>query len=122
MTTAITRRLSIIMLLLLFATFVYAAGEKDRMLKRVPKINELKSAGIIGEKADGLLGFVKSSPADEALVQAENKDRKAVYAQIAKSQGVSAEQVARRRAKQIAEQAPSGHWLQNDKGEWVQKQ
>lgn len=122
MNTNIPRRLAIAVFVLLCSTLVFAAGEKERMLKRVPEINKLKSAGIIGEKADGLLGFVKPSPGDEALVEAENKDRKAVYAEIAKNQGVSADTVAKRRALQIAEQAPAGHWLQNADGKWHQKQ
>lgn len=117
----ISRHMAIVALMLLSSSLVFAAGEKERMLDRVPKINTLKSAGIVGEKADGLLGFVKKSPSDEALVNAENKDRKAVYALIAKSQKVSAAVVARRRALQIAEQAAKGHWLQNTGGKWYQK-
>lgn len=108
-------------LMLLCSSLVFAAGEKERMLDRVPQINALKSAGIVGEKADGLLGFVKQSPSNEALVNAENKDRKAVYAVIAKSQKVSEAVVAQRRAMQIAEQAAIGHWLQNASGKWYQK-
>lgn len=117
----ISRHMAIVALMLLSSSLVFAAGEKERMLDRVPKINTLKSAGIVGEKADGLLGFVKKSPSDEALVNAENKDRKAVYALIAKSQKVSDAVVAKRRALQIAEQAAKGHWLQNASGTWYQK-
>ncbi len=121
MKTRMTRRLSIVVLALFCSTLAFAAGEKERMLKRVPKINALKSAGIIGETADGLLGFVKPSPDNQPLVEAENKDRQAVYAEIAKKQNVSVETVARRRALQIAEQAVPGQWLQNSEGKWYQK-
>ena len=117
----ISRHMATVALMLLCSSLVFAAGEKERMLDRVPQINALKSAGIVGEKADGLLGFVKQSPSDEALVNAENKDRKAVYAVIAKSQKVSEAVVAQRRALQIAEQAAIGHWLQNASGKWYQK-
>ena len=117
----ISRHMATVALMLLCSSLVFAAGEKERMLDRVPQINALKSAGIVGEKADGLLGFVKQSPSDEALVNAENKDRKAVYAVIAKSQKVSEAVVAQRRAMQIAEQAAIGHWLQNASGKWYQK-
>ena len=121
MNNRIYKYLSIAALALLCSTLAFAAGEKERMLKRIPEINALKSAGIIGEKADGLLGFVKKSSSDMALVDAENEDRKTVYASIAKSQGVSAAKVAERRALQIAEQASPGHWLQNADGKWYQK-
>ena len=117
----ISRHMATVALMLLCSSLVFAAGEKERMLDRVPQINALKSAGIVGEKADGLLGFVKQSPSNEALVNAENKDRKAVYAVIAKSQKVSEAVVAQRRAMQIAEQAAIGHWLQNASGKWYQK-
>ena len=121
MNKAITTCLSIVLPALIGATLVFASGEKERMLDRIPEINALKSAGIIGEKANGLLGFVKESPSDRALVEAENKDRKAVYAAIAESQGTSVEKVAKRRALQIAEQAPAGHWLQDEAGRWHRK-
>ena len=121
-----------IVLALCCVSTVLAEGEKERMLKRVPKIEALKDAGIIGETADGLLGFVKEAPAGKALadaenkarkalVDAENKDRKAVYEAIAKAQSVKAADVAKRRALQLAKQASSGDWLQDKAGKWSQK-
>jgi len=120
-TKTILKYFPVIALVLSCAVFSSFAAEKERMIERAPQVRALKSAGVVGEKADGLLGFVKKSSADKALVNAENKDRKAVYAEIAKGQGVSATAVAKRRALQIAEQAASGDWLQNAKGKWVQK-
>jgi uncharacterized protein YdbL (DUF1318 family) len=35
---------------------------------------------------------------------------------------VSAEQVGRARARQIAAQSPAGTWLQAESGQWYQKQ
>jgi uncharacterized protein YdbL (DUF1318 family) len=110
-------------IVVLFACTVFAwgEGEKARMAERVPKIDTLKTAGIVGEKTSGLLGFVKESPADKALVDAENKDREAVYEAIAKKQGVSASTVAKSRAASLAKKAVSGLWLQDAKGKWFQK-
>lgn len=120
-TKPIFKSLSVIAVVLSCAAFALAVGEKERMIERAPQIRALKSAGIVGEKANGLLGFVKESPADKAVVDAENKDRKAVYSEIAKGQGVRASVVAERRALQISEQAASGDWLQNANGKWIQK-
>ena len=117
----ILKYISIITLGLCCAALAFAAGEKERMLERLPQIKALKAAGVVGEKANGLLGFVKKSPADKALVDAENKDRQAVYAVIAKRQGASVSKVAGRRALQIAEKAASGHWVQDAAGKWSQK-
>lgn len=108
-------------LVLACAALSFAEGEKERMLQRTPQIRALKTSGVIGEKADGLLGLVKASPENNALVDAENADRKAVYAGIARSSGTSAANVASRRALQIIEQASSGDWLQGAAGKWYQK-
>ncbi len=118
---SVLKYISVIALSFSCVTGAWAAGEKERMIERAPQISTLKSTGVIGEKTDGFLGFVKKSPADKAVVNAENNDRKAVYSEIAKGQGVSASVVAQRRALQIAEQAASGDWLQNANGKWVQK-
>jgi uncharacterized protein YdbL (DUF1318 family) len=117
----ISKCLSIMALVLTCASFTFAAGEKERMLKRIPQIKALKDAGVIGEKANGLLGAVKDASADKALVAAENKDRTAVYVAIAKGQKVSTSKVAKRRALQIVGQAASGDWLQGADGKWYQK-
>lgn len=106
---------------LICTAVAFAGGEKERMAQRRGEIRSLKSAGIIGERADGLLGFVKKNPADQALVDAENKDRKAVYAEIAKGQGISVSEVANARGQANAKRSASGDWLQNTKRKWVQK-
>ena len=121
MKTNILKWMSITGLVLSCVFTAFSAGEKERMLQRVPKIQELKAAGVVGEKADGLLGFVKASPADKALVNAENKDRKAVYAAIAEGQGVNASVVGQRRALQLVGQASKGDWLQDKASKWYQK-
>lgn len=120
-TTRILKYIPLMVLLLSCTALAFGAGEKERMIQRLPQLKALKSAGVIGEKANGLLGFVKKSAEDKALVDAENKDRKAVYVEIAKKQGVSASIVAGRRAIQITGQAASGDWLQGTDGKWYQK-
>lgn len=112
---------SVIALVLSCASLSFAAGEKERMIERAPQIRALRTSGVIGEKADGLLGFVKQSPADKALVDAENADRQTVYAGIASGSGTSVATVAGRRALQIVEQATAGDWLQGTDGKWYQK-
>lgn len=111
----------IVSLVLTCAAFAFAVGEKERMIERAPQIRALKTAGVIGEKADGLLGMVKSNPAGQGTMDAENADRKAVYTEIARGQNTSAVLVAERRALQIVDQAASGDWLQGADGKWYQK-
>ena len=112
---------SLIVLMLSCAALASAEGEKERFRQRDPQIRALKTSGIIGEKTNGLLGLVKESAADKALVDAENADRKAVYAEIARSSAINVSDVAEVHALQRAERAATGDWLQGTDGKWYQK-
>ncbi len=106
---------------IVFSLHVYAEDIKSRMQSRLPAIKELKTAGVIGENNKGYLEFVGSARKGEGVVQAENSDRKEVYAAIAQQQGTAIEVVGKRRAEQIADRAVSGEWLQNESGNWYKK-
>ncbi|MDB5662120.1 MAG: hypothetical protein JWM38_2674 [Sphingomonas bacterium] len=82
-----------------------------------------RAAGIVGEQADGYLGFAKTPPADvKAAVDATNIKRRAIYTEIAGKPGSVAtvqevaaargcEQLARRVAPgQPYRLTPSGAW------------
>lgn len=99
----------------------YSASIKERMAARIPEINTLKDQGIVGENNKGLLEYRSDKKAKQDLVTSENKDRKAVYQAIAKSQGASVELVAQKRAQMIAKSGKSGHWFQKPNGEWYRK-
>jgi uncharacterized protein YdbL (DUF1318 family) len=106
---------------LLLSTLTFGADIKSRMKDRLPKIIELKTAGIIGENNQGFLAFVGDRHPEQALIEAENEDRQLVYTAIAKQQGTTAALVGQRRAIQIAEKAQPGEWLQEAGGQWYQK-
>jgi uncharacterized protein len=95
---------------------------RERMHERLPEIIKLKTEGIIGETSDGLLGYVGEKRVAEELVEAENRDRLRVYAAIAREHSIGMEHVGQRRARQIAEQADPGCWLQDESGNWYQKE
>ncbi|HPR64102.1 MAG TPA: YdbL family protein [Thermoanaerobaculia bacterium] len=113
----------ILFMIALSALFAFADDEaiKDRMLQRLPVLNDLKDSGILGENNKGLLEYRVQSSEKAEMVKAENEDRLKVYASIAQKTGVTAEVVGQRRAIQIAEKAPSGHWLQKPDGTWYKK-
>jgi uncharacterized protein YdbL (DUF1318 family) len=120
------RTLTKILTFLLIGTFVtgvsaFADDIKTRMKNRLPVIKELKAKGIVGEDNKGYLQFVGGNKAKADVVAAENKDRKTVYAAIAKQQGTTAELVGKRRAVQIAKKANPGEWVQDASGKWLQK-
>ena len=94
---------------------------KTRMKKRLPVLKELKAKGIVGEDNKGYLQFVGAKKEKPDVIAAENKDRKTVYAAIAKQQGTTAELVGKRRALQIAKKADPGEWVQDAGGNWNKK-
>jgi uncharacterized protein YdbL (DUF1318 family) len=108
-------------LFLVHPTVSEGASLKERMLARVPEINALKNQGVIGENNRGLLEFRGSSQPQKGLVNGENKDRQAVYAAIAKKQGIDAALVGQRRAKQLAAKGSPGHWFQKPDGSWYKQ-
>ena len=94
---------------------------KARIKARLPVIDALKADGIIGENNRGCLEFIKNDKPKEDVVISENQDRKKVYSAIAKQQGTTADLVGKRRAKQIAQRAKPGQWIQDGSGNWYQK-
>ncbi|MCX6558528.1 MAG: DUF1318 domain-containing protein [Candidatus Aminicenantes bacterium] len=113
--------------LFLLAIFVQAesAELKERFLQRKPLLEQLKNQEWIGENNLGFLVFRNDAGKSEEnvrIVQAENEDRKTVYAEIAIKVNTSADEVGKRRAAQIAAGAAVGQWLQDAAGNWHQKQ
>jgi len=112
--------------LFLLAVFVQAesAELKERFLQRQPLLEQMKNQELIGEDNLGFVSFRSTNGQNEEnikIVQAENEDRKTVYAEIAVKLNVMVEEVGKRRAAQIAALAAVGQWLQDATGNWYQK-
>ena len=114
--------LAIIILGILTADAYAAESIKERMISRLPVINDLKARGVIGENNLGFLEFVGNRKEKADVVEAENMDRKTVYEAIAKKQGATVELVGQHRAVQIADKARPGELLQDANGKWYKKQ
>jgi len=94
---------------------------KARMKQRLSQVDQLKASGAIGENNRGFLE-VRGGGGDAAsVVSAENRDREAVYAEIAKRAGSTSEQVGKARARRIAAASEAGVWLQREDGNWYKK-
>lgn len=107
--------------MLFMSSSVHSASIKDRMAKRIPAITKLKDSGTIGENNLGFLSFRSADTSQQALVNAENQDRKIVYQAIGKKQGASAKLVGQRRARMIAKNGKKGHWFQKPDNSWYKK-
>ena len=105
------------------SAFAESAGDiRRRMSERLPSIDSLKAKEAIGENNRGFVEVRNSGDASApAVVAAENTDRQAVYALIAKETGSSADAVGKARAKHIASTSKSGVWVQDDSGKWIKK-
>ncbi len=97
------------------------AAIKARMTQRLPQIDKLKEAGALGENNQGYLEVRENTADAAAVVTAENADRKAAYEAIAAQQKVSAVEVGKARARQIAQQSKPGVWIQDARGNWAKK-
>lgn len=98
-----------------------ADDAQERMAARVPAILQLKQAGVVGENNQGYLEFRAAAKEGEALVAAENQDRRAAYEAIARKTGASVDQVGRRMALKRVERAGAGEWVQGPDGQWARK-
>jgi len=85
-------------------------------------LTSAKNAGLIGEQANGYIGFVKAVPGDvRKLVNEVNEKRKARYEQIAKSKKISLNDVARIGGKKAIDKTKSGNYIKPDGSHWVKK-
>lgn len=99
-----------------------AQDAADRIKARLPQVDALKQGGQVGEGNTGFLVVRGSlSPDQSKLVEAENADRKELYALVARRAGYDVAEVGRQRAAQIAKNAVKGVWLQDANGKWYQK-
>jgi uncharacterized protein YdbL (DUF1318 family) len=96
-----------------------AADAKARMRQRVGEIDRLKLSEAIGENNRGFLEARK--PEAASVVDAENKDRSAVFAESAARANSTADAVGRAFAKQVAAASARGVWIQREDGSWQKK-
>jgi len=104
-----------------FCSAAFADSIKARMTQRLLQIVDLKDKGIVGETNTGYLGFVTAKKENQDVVAAENRDRKAIYNQIARQQNVSIQFVQKKRAADVFSNGTKGHYYQNQAGAWVKK-
>lgn len=85
-------------------------------------LEQAKAAGLVGERADGLLGAVPSAPAPEirALIDRINGDRMAEYRRIAQQNNTSPQAVMAIAGSKLIDRAPDGQFVNPGDG-WVRK-
>jgi uncharacterized protein YdbL (DUF1318 family) len=104
---------------------------KDSIRNRSESIKPFMDKGNVGINRDGLLAVrttdglnLKERAEVQQLVEAENRDREALYSEIAKANNFPKERVAdikRIFAKSWSDQARPGWWIQDAQGNWHRK-
>jgi uncharacterized protein YdbL (DUF1318 family) len=104
---------------------------KDSIKQRSNAIRPYMDRGNIGIRQDGLLTIrtsdglnLKERAEAQQLIEAENRDREALYAEIAKANNIPQENVPKIKnifAKSWSEQAQPGWWIQDSQGNWRKK-
>lgn len=129
-----TPRNLILILALCFGPLALTAADADNdtrdldqvkasMKANLPAIDKLKQAGKVGENNKAYLeARAELTDKEQALVKAENKDRKVIYRLLAERAKTAMETVQQVRAKQIRERSAVGLWLQGVDDHWYRKQ
>jgi uncharacterized protein YdbL (DUF1318 family) len=104
---------------------------KDSIKNRSGSIKPYMDRGNVGIARDGLLTIrgtegldLKQRAEVQQLVDAENRDREALYLEIAKANNISRETVPKIKAifaRSWIEQAQAGWWIQDAQGNWKKK-
>jgi uncharacterized protein YdbL (DUF1318 family) len=104
---------------------------KDSIKERSAAIMPFMDRGNIGIAQDGLLAIrgtdglnLKERAETKQLVDAENRDRENLYAEIAKAIGIQKESIPKIKnifAKSWLDQARAGWWIQDGQGNWKRK-
>jgi uncharacterized protein YdbL (DUF1318 family) len=103
--------------LALLATPAFADLASDKAV-----VDAAKAAGIVGEQADGYLGFVGSADAaTTAAVNEINAGRASVYAQTAAKSGTTRDAAGQATGAQLIAKAPPGQFIKPLGGGWARK-
>ena len=99
---------------------VTATGAMAYQAGRDPAYQSARQSGLVGEKADGYLGFVSSpSPAIKALVEDINIKRKAAYTERAAATGSTVEQFAFTSGCNLVANTKPGEKYRTPDGRWL---
>ena len=104
---------------------------KQQIRERFPRLVPFFQKGAVGEGKTGLIEMRDTkglSPAGKndlkSLMEAENRDRRVLYQEVAKSMNITSDQISKVQrifAAKWQNSAERGWWIQKEDGQWVQK-
>lgn len=113
-------RVTLVAIAAVVATHCLTSTAEPSKDQRLAIIKGLLLKGVVGENNQGYLEFRGPKQAEE-VVNTENSVRKKEYVEVAKKVGKSPQEAGQTRARQNADNAPAGSWIQDANGNWKKK-
>ncbi|MDN8598706.1 YdbL family protein [Citrobacter sp. S2-9] len=84
-------------------------------------LNDARTQGRVGETLNGYLVALKNDAETQTLVTKINEARSASYQQLAETNHISVDQVAKMAGQKLVERAKPGEYVQGINGKWMKK-
>ncbi|MDF3828969.1 YdbL family protein [Pseudocitrobacter sp. 2023EL-00150] len=84
-------------------------------------LNEARQQGRVGETQSGYIAALKQDKETMALVQNINQARSQSYQQLAETNNIPVDDVAKLAGKKLIAKAQPGEYVQGLNGKWVRK-
>jgi len=84
-------------------------------------LTEARQQGRVGETQSGYLAALKQDKETTALVQQINQARSESYQQLAESNNLPVDEVAKLAGKKLVSKAQPGEYVQGINGQWLRK-
>ena len=85
-------------------------------------LGEARTQGRVGETLNGYLVALKTDAETQTLVSEINKARSASYQQLAESNNIPADEVAKMAGQKLVARAKPGEYVQGINGKWLRKE
>ncbi|MDM2922838.1 YdbL family protein [Citrobacter sp. Cpa228] len=85
-------------------------------------LSEARTQGRVGETLNGYLVALKTDAETQTLVSEINKARNASYQQLAESNNIPADEVAKMAGQKLVARAKPGEYVQGINGKWLRKE
>lgn len=84
-------------------------------------LNDARTQGRVGETLNGYLVALKNDAETQTLVKKINEARSASYQQLAETNHIPVDQVAKMAGQKLVDRAKPGEYVQGINGKWMKK-
>ncbi|QRG81278.1 YdbL family protein [Citrobacter sp. R56] len=84
-------------------------------------LNDARTQGRVGETLNGYLVALKNDAETQTLVKKINEARSASYQQLAETNHIPVDEVAKMAGQKLVDRAKPGEYVQGINGKWMKK-